>query len=243
MRNDKTAKAVKQNMGLRVPTGSKAGHTSATAAVTAPVWTTLSLIRHAEVEKRYHHVFGGRIDMKLSPRGRRQASALAEYLHQHPFDAFYASPMRRVQETLAPLMLNGTPTPVVVTDFREVDFGDWTGLGWEEVRQRYGVSAFEWLDQIQRGGIPNAECGRTFRARVKPALQAILKRHPGQKVAVLCHGGVICMMLSILLKMPLPRLAAFDIEYASITQVLWSPSRTKLQLLNFTPWRALDRPG
>lgn len=203
----------------------------------AHAWTTLSLIRHAEVERRYQKVFGGRIDMRLSPRGRRQAAALAKYFHQHEFHALYASPMRRVQETLAPLMLNGTPKPVILQELREIDFGDWTGLAWEQVREKYGISAFDWLDQIHCDGIPNAECGRDFRARIKPALDKILHRHRGEEVAILCHGGVICMILSIVLKLPLPRLGAFDIEYASVTQVLWSPTRAKVQLLNFAPWR------
>ena len=38
--------------------------------------TKLFLIRHAEVEERYHKVFGGRIDMGLSRRGQEQAKQL-----------------------------------------------------------------------------------------------------------------------------------------------------------------------
>jgi broad specificity phosphatase PhoE len=58
---------------------------------TAP--TTLWLIRHAEVDERYHSVFGGRIDIELSPRGHQQSQALARYLHGKPIDAIYSSPM------------------------------------------------------------------------------------------------------------------------------------------------------
>ena len=32
--------------------------------------TRLYLLRHGEVEARYHRIFGGRIDMELSPRGQ-----------------------------------------------------------------------------------------------------------------------------------------------------------------------------
>ena len=39
--------------------------------------TRLYLIRHGEVEERYHRVFGGRIDMDLSPLGSEQAAAVA----------------------------------------------------------------------------------------------------------------------------------------------------------------------
>lgn len=197
----------------------------------------LWLVRHAEVEARYQGVFGGTIDMELSPRGREQATALAKFLHQRPLDALYASPMIRVQQTLAPLLVNGFPQPVVMPDLREVDFGDWTGLAWEEVQARYKISAFEWLDQLERGGIRNAECEPTLRLRVAPCLERIMRDHPGQQVLVACHGGVIRMLLALLLELPLAKTAAFEIDYASITQVALRPHQAQLQLLNFTPWR------
>lgn len=199
--------------------------------------TTLWLVRHAEVEERYHNVFGGRIDMELSPRGHQQARALSHYFQGKKLDAVYASPMKRVHQTLASVLPDGPPKTVVLEDLREVDFGDWTGLHWNEVQARFGKSAFAWLDQLECAGIPNAECAKTLRLRVEPCLRQLLTKHSGQNVAVFCHGGVIRMILAILLNWPLPKLAAVEIDYASITQVLWTPSAARLQLANFTPWR------
>ncbi|MEI9962213.1 MAG: histidine phosphatase family protein [Limisphaerales bacterium] len=51
----------------------------------------------------------------------------------------YASPMKRVQQTLAPTLKNKIPKPIIMRNLHEVDFGDWTGLGWEAVREKYGV--------------------------------------------------------------------------------------------------------
>src|SRR5437899_2211794 len=101
--------------------------------------TELWLVRHAEIESRYQGVFGGQIDMELSPSGHRQAAALAQFLGRHSFDAIYASPMKRVQQTLAPLLLNGAPKPIVLPELREVDFGDWTGLSFEQVLKKFGA--------------------------------------------------------------------------------------------------------
>jgi broad specificity phosphatase PhoE len=199
--------------------------------------TSLFLLRHAEVESRYQRIFGGRIDMDLSPRGHEQAAALARYLGPKAFDAAYSSPMKRAQQTVTPLVKAGLPDPVVVEGLREVDFGDWTGLGWDEVRTRFNVSAFQWLDLLERGAIPNAESAETFRARVEPCLRMILEANPGHRVAIICHGGVIRMILSILLGIRLSKMAGFEIEYASLTEVHCSPDKTEVQLLNFTPWR------
>jgi broad specificity phosphatase PhoE len=203
----------------------------------APSATRLLLIRHAEVEAPYQGVFGGRIDMELSPRGHEQAAALAKCLYQKPLSAIYASPMKRVQQTLAPMLVNGAPKPIILPDLREVDFGDWTGLAWEEVQAKFGVSPFSWLEQLECDGIANAECSETLQDRVEPCLRQILAAHSGQHVAVFCHGGIIRVLLGILLHWPLSRLGVFEIAYASLTQVLVLPQKAELQLLNFTPWR------
>jgi len=207
-------------------------------AAAAATSTVLWLMRHAEVESRYQSIFGGRIDMALSPRGHEQAAALAAYLKGRPFAALYASPMQRVQQTLAP-MLDHQPNVTVLPELREVDFGDWTGLSWEEVQARFGISAFSWLEQLESNAIANAESADSLRERLEPCLRRILERHRGQPVAVWCHGGVIRMLLAILLKRPFSAMAPFEIEYASITQVRCLPARVKLELVNFAPWRDL----
>jgi broad specificity phosphatase PhoE len=201
--------------------------------------TTLFLIRHAEVEARYQGVFGGRIDMDISPRGHEQAAALAGYLKHKTFDAIYASPMKRVQQTMVTCLANGAPKPVIMPKLHEVDFGVWTGLTFAEVEQRFGARASTWLDQLAAGTIPNAESATGYRARIEPCVQEILQRHAGQRVAVFCHGGVIRQMLAILLDLPLPKTAGFEIDYASLTEVEVHPHRNEVQLLNFTPWRDL----
>jgi len=202
--------------------------------------TTLHLIRHGEVEPRYHRVFGGsRIDMELSPDGHLQAARLAAYLRPTRFDAIYASPMRRAQQTLAPLAAQYAFPVKSLADLREVDFGDWTGLNWAQLKERFGVSASDWLEQMENARIPNGESARQFRDRVEPGLRRIMCECPGQTVAIVCHGGIVRMMLSILLDLPLPKLAHFEIEYGSLTVVECQPQRARVERLNFAPWRDL----
>jgi len=198
--------------------------------------TCLLLVRHAEVEESYHHIFGGRIDMNLSKRGHTQAEKLAQFLRARTIDAIYSSPMKRVQQTVAPVLQNGL-SQNITPDLREVDFGDWTGLNWRDVAKKFNLLTHEWLDHIERGITPNGESGPQFRRRVEPCLQHIIKNHPGQTVAIFCHGGVIRMILSILLHIPLPRTNMFEVEYASVSQVALHPEHAEIELHNFTPWR------
>lgn len=201
--------------------------------------TRLYLLRHGEVEARYHRVFGGRIDMELSPLGHQQVRALADYFRRHPPHVMYASPMRRVQQTLAPLAQWTGLTPVILPGLREVDFGAWTGLGWQQVYERFQVSAFDWLKELEAGSIAEAESTGDFRKRVEESLVRILAESPHKEIAVVAHGGVIRMLLALVLGLPFRQMSAFDIEYASITRVKIIPDKTEIELLNFAPWRDL----
>ncbi len=201
--------------------------------------TQLYLIRHGEVEERYHKVFGGsRIDMALSPLGLRQAEAVAKWLRDTPLDTIYASPMQRVRQTLAPTATSREMEPVFLDGLREVDFGDWTGNRWDEVQSIFGVSAFDWLEIIENDGIPNGEPVSQIKQRVGECTQRILEAHPHQRVAVFCHGGIIRVMLALLLEMPLMRMAHFNIEYGSISVVEVQPEKKhaiEIELLNYQP--------
>lgn len=201
--------------------------------------TQLYLIRHGEVEEKYHKVFGGsRIDMALSPLGLKQAEAVAAWLRDTKLDKIYASPMQRVRQTLAPTASQRGLEAEFMPGLREMDFGDWTGHRWDQVQSIFGVSAFDWLEIIEANSIPNGESIESLRSRVQECLLRIVNAHPHQKVAVFCHGGIIRVMIALLLDMPLMRMAHFNIEYGSISVVELQPEKkhaVEIELLNFQP--------
>lgn len=207
--------------------------------------TRLYLLRHGEVESRYHRVFGGsQIDMELSPAGHQQAERLANWLARTPFDALYASPMRRVQLTLEPFRRHFAGGPVILPGLREIDFGDWTGCGWDEIQARFGMSAYDWLHHLEHDRVAGAETLAHFIGRLSVCLQQILAEQAGKTVAVYCHGGVIRGLLSLLLSQPLRWFEHVEIDYAGVTWVDVGVKKAgkvgnELQLLNFTPWRDL----
>ncbi len=177
--------------------------------------------------------------MDLSPLGHEQVKAAADYFQRHPPHVMYASPMKRVRQTLAPLAKWTGLEPKILPGLREVDFGEWTGLSWEQVYERFKVSAFDWLNQLETGSIAKAESTADFRHRVDEALRQILTESPSKEIAVIAHGGTIRMLLALILDLPFTKMSAFDIEYASITKVKIMPNKTEVELLNFTPWRDL----
>ncbi len=201
--------------------------------------TQLYLIRHGEVEEKYHKVFGGsRIDMALSPLGLEHADALSQWLSDTKLDAIYASPMLRVKQTMGPLVRRTGLEPVIMDGLKEVDFGDWTGHHWESVQKHFGVSAFDWLEIMGNGALPGGESAAQIIARVQPCLEQLMAAHPHGKVAVVCHGGIIRVILALLLELPLAKMAHFNVEYGSVSVVEIQPEKkhaAEIELLNLKP--------
>lgn len=182
--------------------------------------------------------------MALSSLGHQHARALADWFGESPVDAVYMSPMQRVRQTAIPLLEAKSLQPVVLEDLREVDFGDWTGYGWQDIQARFGVVAYDWLETLENGGIPNGETAACLKARVRPCLQRVVEENPHRSVAVVCHGGIVRVMLALLLEMPLSHMAHFNIDYGSVTLVELQPGKKhalEVELLNFCP--LTDRAG
>jgi len=198
--------------------------------------TRLFLVRHGEVEEKYHRIYGGRIDMNLSDRGRRQAATLGNFFQRERPDAIYCSSMKRALQTLALIQDGGALEPVILDELREIDFGEWTGLEWEEVARRHEAEVFDWLTLLDSGAVKGAESTADLRARLEPCLRRILGAHESQAVAIVCHGAVIRSLLSLLLDIPLNHFGAIDVSYASVTQVDWSSPRAVARYINHTPW-------
>jgi len=109
----------------------------------------------------------------LNARGREQAKALAEELAPEGVDAIYASDLSRARDT-AEIVGARLGVPVVVDpDLREIDVGSREGLTGDEV-----------------GGRPwDGEAHENHGDRILRAVRTIAERHPGQRVAVVSHGG------------------------------------------------------
>lgn len=204
------------------------------------VSTTLFLMRHGEVDEEYHRKFGGTIDMDLSPVGRHQARTLADHVQRYSLDALYCSPMKRAVATADPIAQEQNLDPIQVEGLREIDFGEWTGKTWMEVRDEYQIDVFKWLDYLEAGSVKGAELGADFRKRVGEVIDEIVSANEGKQVGVVCHGGVVRAIMSHLLDIPLGLMGKLDIEYASLTRLQTNERKTEATLVNLAPWNDLS---
>ncbi len=169
--------------------------------VAPPGATELLLVRHGEseaaVEGETFALVDGHGDPALSPEGREQARRVCRRLSGESIDAIYVSTLRRTSQTAADLARSLGLTPVVEPDLREVHLGDWEGGTFRQRVAEGDPIAARMLSEERWDVIPNAEPADAFAARAWLAVERIAAAHPGQRVAVFAHGGIIGQILAI----------------------------------------------
>ena len=160
---------------------------------------------------------GGPADPELSDEGRAQAVRLADWLRREPIDAVYVSPMRRAIETAEPLAEALGVGAVVDDELAEFDRESHFYVPLEELK----AAGDERYLQIMRGESLDGEVDpHTFREVVAVAVERIIEAHPGDTVAIVCHGGVINAWASHVLGLPDPLF--FEPYYTSVNRFLAS---------------------
>ncbi len=146
----------------------------------------LLLIRHAlprRVEKRD----GTPADPPLSAEGVRQAERLAAWLAAERVDAVYASPLRRARETAGPIAAARGLAIRVEPGVAEFDPLATSYVPLEELK----AESRELWQELVSGGLTAGIDVALFRRTVAAALERIVAAHAGERVAVVCHGGVV----------------------------------------------------
>ncbi|MGE5290761.1 MAG: histidine phosphatase family protein [Micromonosporaceae bacterium] len=166
----------------------------------APDATELLLVRHGESQVANMDVpfplVAGQGDPELAPEGRDQAERVGERLSAMHIDAVYVSTLRRTAQTAAPLARRLGLTPREEPDLREVGLGEWEGgLFRKMVAENHPVAQRMWA-QERWDVIPGAEPADEFAARVCGVVERLAAAHPGERLAVFTHGGVIGQMLA-----------------------------------------------
>ncbi len=182
--------------------------------------TTLVLLRHGETaltpQKRFSGVRG---DPPLSETGVAQAKRAAGALAARAdIDAIVSSPAARCQQT-AQAVAEALRLPIRVDDgWREADFGQWEGLTFAEVRDKWPDELAAWLASpavAPPGGESFAEADR----RVRVTADRTLARFPGKTVLVVSHVTPIKTLVRLALEAPPTALFRMECAPAAVSVV------------------------
>ncbi len=168
--------------------------------------TTLILIRHGYVEGISPERFRGLTELHLTEIGLKQASATRDRIVESwKLEAIYSSPLVRCLKTG---QIIGEPMglrPVVISELRDIDYGDWQGRLFAEVEAQWPDLMRTWRTAPQKARIPGAETLEAVHKRVTRWLESILVTTKDRTVAIIGHDSVNRVLLLHVLGLPLER--------------------------------------
>ncbi|MGW4944457.1 bifunctional RNase H/acid phosphatase [Actinoplanes sp. NPDC004185] len=159
--------------------------------------TRLILVRHGETAMTVQGRYSGRGDVPLSEQGEAQAMAAAGRVAGISRDvtAVVSSPLSRCTRTAELIAAElGNVTVTVMPELIECDFGDWEGLTFAEVRERWPEELDRWLDSTAVAP-PGGESFKTVAKRVRGALATLQAAYPSGTVVVVSHVSPIKLIL------------------------------------------------
>lgn len=194
--------------------------------------TRLLLIRHALTASVGRHLSGRASGIHLNESGQKQAELLAQNLAHLPLAAIYSSPLERAIQT-AEYLSAATGSPVTVNkNFLEIDFGEWTGLAFEQLERDPLFQRFNSFRSAVR--IPHGETMHQAQGRIITGVGEIVALHPDQVVAVISHSDLIKAAIAYYGGIPLDLLTRLEIEPASVSILELNSTDVRISLINYT---------
>jgi 2,3-bisphosphoglycerate-dependent phosphoglycerate mutase len=183
---------------------------------------TLLLIRHADTGER--HRLCGSCDVPLSDEGRAQLASLCRRPSgRPPPDALYVSPLSRTREVGETLGRRWGVHVRLDDELREIHCGDVEGMQLEELQRKHpDLWARNQAQSDEAFAWPGGESYREFHDRVVRRVGRIAADHPGQRIAIVTHTGVITQVLAAMKRRSPAQWGADRADPLSGTEVGWS---------------------
>ncbi len=182
--------------------------------------TRILAIRHGQTAWNAAARIQGHTDIDLDDVGQWQARQLAASLGHEQVDAIYSSDLARARDTAAPLaQRHGLPLNID-DGLRERGFGDFEGMSFEQIEQRWPEQALAWRRRDPAFGPRGGEVLRDFRERVVQALTRLALAHRGQNMVLVTHGGVLDLLYREATRLALDAPRTWQVANASINRLL-----------------------
>lgn len=174
-------------------------------------------IRPGETDWNRQGRWQGWVSIPLNELGRRQATALANYIRHIGMGALYTSDLTRAVETAECLAQTLGFKPILDERLRERGIGLWQGLTLDEMRTWYPDEYTAMLNDVDGYRIPGGESRDDVRVRVTAALNEIFEQALSETVGILSHTTAIKVMLGDLIPGYDP--LGVDIDNTSVTTI------------------------
>lgn len=144
------------------------------------------LIRHAETAMAGR--FCGHSDPELNAAGEMQLARIVEQVLPLGIDRIVSSDLRRASRTAQVIGQTIGVDPEFRQRLREIHFGLWEGMSWNEITARFPREAQAWIAGFP-GDAPHGEPYAELCARVEMEFNSLLHTNADGVTAVVTHRG------------------------------------------------------
>jgi probable phosphoglycerate mutase len=181
----------------------------------------LYFLRHGETAFNRDNAFSGsELDIELTSFGLEMAEAVAAAYRSTPWQAIYASPLRRTVATAQPLCTALNIEMELRDSLKEMSFGRWEGHSPETIHRDYLEDYLRWSADPAWFPPTGGETAQTVARRALPVIDEITQRFSDGNVLLVSHKSTIRIILCSLLGLDLSRYRhRLDCPVASISVV------------------------
>lgn len=165
--------------------------------------TEIFLVRHGQTEWNVGGRFQGQSDVPLSAEGRVQATLVAEHFPAQRLKMVYASDLVRAAETGRAIAARLSAPLVLTEKLREMFFGQWEGLTYDEIVDGWPDSGPLFFDAPEALIPPEGETFQMVQDRAVPFLEEVAEKHAGESIVLVAHGAIIRTLVAYMLGMPM----------------------------------------
>ena len=150
------------------------------------------LVRHPETVWNAERRYQGWQDVPWSATGQAQAEGLLSLLSRiDDYDLVLTSDLGRCYRLAAAIARQRQVPLQSSSDLRELHFGQWEGLTFDEVTEFYPDNQAAWLEDVEAVAPLGGETFRQFTQR----LQRVLTPYLSHSLCLVTHGGVVAWVL------------------------------------------------
>lgn len=192
----------------------------------------LFLTRHGQTDWNIARRYQGHSDTALNQIGIHQAEQLAKRLSTETIHAIYSSDLTRAANTAKAIAAFHQLEVHTDTCWRELSFGDWEGMTYEEMSAHSPDLFDAWMKDSLNVSTPNGETLTQLAERVTAAFHALKKNHKDQTVLVVSHSGALQTLIAFTLGVDLSRYWQFRVSQASLSEMTVYENSVVLNLFN-----------
>lgn len=175
-------------------------------------------VRHGHTDWNEAKKIQGSCDIELSEKGVLQAHILADTIKEKAINVsqIYTSPQKRALKT-AKIISETLAVPLAIkNDLKEINFGKWEGLTFQEVKSEYPQEYEAWFYNRRYQTPPS---GESYQYLMERSIKALCQIEDKADVMVVTHSAVIMCLACLIHNVPFEKMKTYKVANTAVIKL------------------------